>query len=487
MAPFSSRFAGRTAFVLAALGVSGCRGATAKPPRTASLVPAAPLSPTVVHPDDAKDSYLAWASLPGCTAAEAREDRARVAALHRPEPRPRDGEPLPATLERALDALWESPCLVHVTRFTPRPRPSTFAEFQELWHRRELKALMAMIGGLYLKNGQKNGERHWILPPTTPMPLADDIRSALAPWLCPEKETRCGNAGTYVAHAEKAFDAHADSESVWHARRRSPVCVEARSTSPAAIAQGQSSFEAWADCVGTDSPRTYRYPKLRYRAPEKGWLVLRGRRGHYSFSDEIRVYDLETGAAYVSSSRTELVLEGIGVDHDAVDAKRSPEAYAGNVAPGAVRELAFVLLTSKAPVPMRPISMSVVVPDELEVTLSPRAPGFTFSTEPPEWHSSAQTSIAYTLLDNGKLVAEGEFTWPDSSAPAEQYADDLLTMLEGGLERGCARAKLPARLGKSGGAVISPIDADQGRQVVVSQSLERALEGLRPKACPGAR
>ena len=388
--------------------------------------------------------------------------------------------PRPALPEilRALDDVWSSPCLAHVARFFPRPRVGTPEELRDLWYG-GLRGVVAMIGGLY----RKDGKRFFYVPPTTPDALSDEDRRALAPHVCAAGQVRCGNVGTFITRAEQAFDGEEARLQAWHAQRGWELCNDA-----AARAEGEpkpAPFEAWAQCVAGELPHTYRYDRsIELRAPERGWLVLRGRRGHYSFSDEVSAYDLVTGAAYSARSKSALVLEGAGVDFAAVDRQRKPEALTGNVLAEAARELAFVALTGRAIHRTRSHLTLVPVPETLAVTLSPRPAGFAYGPPDLRWGTSAQTELSFVVVDGDKLVADGSFTWPDSWLPAESRADSVLVALEAGLEKGCPRAKLPARLGRSTSSGASPIDADPGRQVGVASDLDRALEGLRVRACP---
>ncbi len=52
------------------------------------------------------------------------------------------------------------------------------------------------------------------------------------------------------------------------------------------------------------------------KAPDTGWLVIAGRRGHYEFCDTVRAYDLETGAAFIDDNCSELTLQ-LGWQHRA--------------------------------------------------------------------------------------------------------------------------------------------------------------------------
>jgi hypothetical protein len=180
-----------------------------------------------------------------------------------------------------------------------------------------------------------------------------------------------------------------------------------------------------------------------------------------------------------------LELGDLSVDIEATDARRKLEAFTGNVAPDVVREITFALLTARAPRPTRTRSQVAALPPGLPVSLSPgRAPG---SLQPPESADSddGQTEITYELAD-GAAHTRGHFTWPRSPIPAESFADGLLEDLEAGLERGCARARLPTFAVFDPGGV-SPLDAHPDTQANVARDLGRALEELRSGACPDAR
>jgi hypothetical protein len=191
------------------------------------------------------------------------------------------------------------------------------------------------------------------------------------------------------------------------------------------------------------------------------------------------------------SSRAGLVLGRSGqVDFGGTDAKRKLEAFAGRVAPDQVRELAFVLVTSKAVKRSRALHI-VAVPDRIELELTPPGDGRDSfgSGSGHGWGSSAQTQIAFALVDEGAVKAQGDFTWPEASDPVDDHASELVRVLEAGLVRGCAPARLPRGLlarpiGQGG---VSRIDADPARQASVHDELARTLEALRKQACPNAR
>jgi hypothetical protein len=229
---------------------------------------------------------------------------------------------------------------------------------------------------------------------------------------------------------------------------------------------------------------------MRLRAPEKGWLVVRGRRGHYSFTDEVSAIDLATGAAYIARSGSALVLAGPSVDFAAVDAGRKLEVVTGTVAPDQARELSFVLATANAVRAQRTEIQLVPVSKQLPITLTAnRGATAPFDVVDAAWSSSAHTTLHWQLLEDsrgGAIAAEGDLMWPTSWRQVETHADGLLRVVEAGLSPGCPPARLPASvgLGRGRAGAVHPVDADPKAQVDVFVDLARKLEEASKKACP---
>jgi hypothetical protein len=418
-------------------------------------------------------------ALPGCTPdVAARLDRritlldARVRRRQRPEPAP------PIALEAAraeLRAIWQDPCLSALARFFAAPEPASRGELDQLFGQRLGDALRSASGARW----SKFGERVFVVPPLLPAPLGPEAERAIAPWLCAPDEAACGSrAASYVARAEASFDLAQRERELFNAARpgRDGGCRDL----PAGFDEDPP-LERWASCVIQGAPWTHRYARRRYRAPERGWLALRGRRGHYEFADEIRVYDLETGSAYAASSTSELVLDGTEVDHDAADRRRKLDVFAGTVVADQVRELAFVLVTLPAVLPARTNATMLLVPPQLGAALSRPEPRGSVppSLGPSEYGSSNQTEIAFSLV-GAEPLARGNFTWPDSWKAAEDHADRLIEVLEAGLQRGCPPAPLPRGIALGANGAVSPIDADPALEAEVFQKLAQALEAQEP-------
>ena len=418
--------------------------------------------------------------LPGCTAAVARALDQRLTALEAGVAQ--TSAPLTIDAARAeLQAIWKNPCLALLARFSPVPEPIARTDLQWLSEHGFFYALREASGA----EPSESGERSFVTPPELPPALAPDVRRALDPWVCSADENACGaRAASYIARAEESFSQKELSESVsdeemaaWSdsCKNRKPLDGEADMTP----------IELWASCVARRAPNTHRYASLRYRAPERGWLVLRGRRGHYTYADEIHAYDLASGSAYIARSAGALfiVVDGTA-DHAAADARRRLEVVSGVAVADQVRELAFALVTLGAVGPARSYSSTAVIPPSLALTLSGsgfRQPGHV------SWSSSDQTDIAFTLIEGGAERAQGTFTWPNSANAAENHADTLWRVLEAGIERSCPPAALPKGIasGRAGG--VSSLDADPAHRESVFAELAQALETHSSPNCGNAR
>jgi hypothetical protein len=440
------------------------------PPTTPSTARAAPAQP-----------------LPGCTWELGKAIDRRIVELDaRMLQEGKQPIELPAALAE-LREIWKSPCLGHVARFFGPPEPASKEDLTRLFRQGLLEAVRGGLNANF-----RPGQVYLAVPPSLPSPLDEAARRSLEPWLCAPGEAACGGpAASYIARAEASFDRTEQEQRYFRESRTAgnDICNGAQDAHTWDTPIKPTPFEAWAHCAIAEAGWTHRYAPLRYRAPERGWLVLRGRRGHYSFADEVRAYDLETGAAYVARSESELVLEGIGVDHDAVDAKRQPEMFAARAVPDQVRELAFVLVTRLAVTRARTSLDLTPLPKGVALTLTPseKWSALPLRAGAVEWRTSDQTQIAFTLVDDGKVRAEGEFTWPDSWIAVEDHADALINVLEAGLERGCAPAALPRGIAFGKPGRVSPIDADPNRQHDVFHELAQALERLPENICGAKR
>jgi hypothetical protein len=378
----------------------------------------------------------------------------------------------------AIRATAARPCLAHVAPALKLPTSTSIDKLRDGWSLLG-STLKSATEGLDIKYSK----RLLVIPPEILPELPTDAQRRLAPLMCPANDPACDRAASYILRAHEAFDAalHVEETSLYPQIDQGLLHVEI----PVRTCDGTSNkdrhpstFEGWAACVASQAPRNRRYAETRLRAPERGWLVLRGRRGHYQFSDEIRAYDLATGAAYVASDSGALFAAD-------PSAKPGQDTYTGRLAPDQVRELAFVLLTRSAIVELRTGVAYAVIPDALPLVLGRPTPWESWGRS--SWASSNQTRIAFTFLD-GALRETGEFTWPSAHDWVDNHITSLVRVAEAGLVRGCAPAQLPP-LAELGGALgtVSPVDASADALRARHAELDRHLEGLRWRACPGAK
>lgn len=220
----------------------------------------------------------------------------------------------------------------------------------------------------------------------------------------------------------------------------SGTCVDAAMERPE-----RERYQAWHACIEDDGETHTALPLGNYRAPREGWLVVRGRRGHYAFCDEVRAYDLATGAAYIARSCSGLALvEGGGVDGDVTDAAREDGTLVGRVPVDALREAAWMmLLADEVEHDVRAGGFAPYIPEGIDIVL-PETKPFTGHSRGHS-HSTDQTRLYWSWSLKGATVDAGELTWPsDYNDAARDHAVRLLDIAEAGFVAGCAPARLPA-------------------------------------------
>jgi hypothetical protein len=443
--------------------LAACGQPTARPPvapietrphapsHAPSSAPAAP----AIAPAAIKDGTILP---PGCTADEA---KARLAELEKVNELIHNNGADPAVILDQLRAAIAKPCLRHNAPAIGLPAATTLEALRYAWS-------YGMAGALDAATEIKirDGLELLVIPSEPVRASTATERQALAAFLCTNNDPACTRARAYILRAEEAFDARLSSDD---------LPVETCTSWIRDEEDRPKSFEEWVACVGWKARRNHRYlADVALRAPERGWLILRGRRGHYDFADEIRAYDLATGAAYVVADHGVIIQTG---------PIQGPDAYTGTVAAEHIRELAFYLLTRAAIVETRTRTQYAVIPPAL-----PRTLGSGKYSGETDWgrvvvSDSGQTSIAWTYFD-GATRANGTFTWPDDYEWLDSHTDALVRVMEAGLVKGCAPAKLPSKAelaGKIGG--VSVIDADPYSRAGTFAELEKRLDGLRAKAC----
>jgi hypothetical protein len=212
---------------------------------------------------------------------------------------------------------------------------------------------------------------------------------------------------------------------------------------------------------------------------------VRGRRGHYSFCDEIRAYDLATGAAYVAQSCSGLALRQDGsVDGAETDAARTAKTRVGRLDVTLLREAAWMMaLSNEAQERVLEDGFGWSIPRGIELAAG-SSRGEVFGMQ---WSgSSGQTQLEWQWVARGTRVSSGTLTWPqDYNDAAHDHAVKLLDIAEASFQPGCAPAPLPSRVPattKAGG--VSPIDASADSLQAAQDELSKALSATRARPCP---
>ena len=247
---------------------------------------------------------------------------------------PVDGDPTP--VYQKLRALVETRC---------------FAAANVLWAASPADSARA------IKTFWRNGGRAWIEFPlkitqVQRVVTAPTMRKTLRgnhPLACAPTDTQCGQkTHRWRQHAKSKLVKAAQRRHLALANDEAQVApTESLCAQKGQMAESQERFAAWLDCI-RKVPVARRALMLgNTRTPDRGWLLIRGRRGHYSFCDEIRAYDLATGSAAISRSCGGLVLRPNGtVDGARTAARQRIVAEQGRIPVDILREAAWMILMS---------------------------------------------------------------------------------------------------------------------------------------------
>jgi len=388
-----------------------------------------------------------------------------------------------APASRALAALMELPCF-------------------RLAAREGARALATPSSALALRTWWTEGGHEWLRAQLEPQPsslsLPPDLRATLAresrpghalfSLLCPLADAGCGReTAGWVLRAEQAFAEHARAggPSLRPADDKAAARPEQKCAAQAHAGSSAHAYVRFHDCLEGARATRAAMPLGHTQAPRRGFWILAGRRGHYSFCDQIRVYDLATGGALIAQSCSGLALAQSGVvDQDRTDAARTVTLEAGRLPVENLREAVWMALLAR--------EVSESVQTELQSFALP--PGLTprWTDGAPRtlgghgsWMSSAQTQLQWSWVVDGAVVAQGALTWPDSAHAGEDHADELIVVAEAGFQPGCPPS-LPPRplpLGPTR-AGVSAVDASPDRVDAVQRALRQRINDYqKPASC----
>jgi hypothetical protein len=305
---------------------------------------------------------------------------------------------------------------------------------------------------------------HVVFPPSPRAVLALDTAPGPnpAPLLCRLADENCGRETQ--GWAERARDAFAATVVQNRVREEDafPVNSLALATRCEAEVRGDGTapdYGKWMECLAEHRVSGWALPLGHFRAPDHGWLVIRGRRGHYEFCDELGVYDVATGAAYLAKSCSGLHLRPDGsVNFEATNATRKATVEAGRVNVPNLREAVWmILLAPRAEMVFLSADYFPIPRGMVPTAPNSDAGGRTFGSI--SWNSG-QTQLSWSWLTaDGQALASGSLTWPSSYSAPEAHAAHLLRIAELGLSSECPPAKLPAFEPGAPRSGVSGIDA----------------------------
>jgi hypothetical protein len=294
--------------------------------------------------------------------------------------------------------------------------------------------------------------------------------SPIAAMLCRARDEACGaETAGWQLRADALFELDAQVQRLRNSRDEPDNCEKAAQAAPRA-----QQFLVWRDCFVSRqeevAPRIG-FPIGQTRPPQQGWLVVTGRRGHYDFCDEVRAYDLATGAAYVVGSCSALALEANGkVNAAKTNSARRRTIQLGHLPVPYLREAAWMMLLLDELDPRVRVAVGSELPAWLEVSvddardegeergIAGRVMGF----------STSQTRLRWQLVGADRLGKTGTLTFPDATGDvAEDHAMRLLRIAEMGFVAGCPAAQppaLPANLLSDGASLAASWKQAQAQQ-----------------------
>lgn len=337
----------------------------------------------------------------------------------------------------------------------------------------------------YLALANDEGSDIWLRPtPRDALTRETHPDHPLARFLCSaqlEDDPCAAAVGGWRSRANRYFE-------LWST---SPRAEERSCLEEAEAALGREGYATWRDCENDEVLTHAALPLGGLGRVDEGWLVVRGRRGHYSFCDGIVAFDLATGATYRVESCSGLALRDDGsVDHRETDAKRRPQVQIGTIPVELLREAAWATFTadfvqSNA---VQAFALGRPVPEGMEVGRHARTTwsgggGFSWSSGHTrlDWHWSDGVDTA---------VLRGDLSWPDDlNEPGKDHAVRLLQIAEDAMEPGCAPVRLPGWIADglelSG---VSGLDTDAESLGKTSEALRDAIADAASRGrCPTKR
>ena len=369
-----------------------------------------------------------------------------VGALHERITSLADNDPTGPALEQ-FTALLSTECFRFALESPRMPSPDTALSLKQWWEDGgyEWLASYLELPELGLSTDLK---KHVVVPPDTRRTLRVGAGAVhLASLLCALNDPTCAaDTQGWRARAESFLSLHRVREEAqekdedWRKHTAGGgSCEETALGAPVALR-----YRAWRDCLESQRPQRWTLPLGRLKAPATGWLIVSGRRGHYSFCEAIGAYHLGTGAAYIAESCSELALGDAGdVDRRATQRAARSRTVTGTLRLDNLREAAWALLLLKEAEEVQARAEFYPLPAGLAPLLAAKEWENSIVFSGGEWMSTAQTILDWSWVPDASPVATGALTWPNSSNGVEEHAAGLLEVAEDTLIEGCPPSPPP--------------------------------------------
>ena len=339
----------------------------------------------------------------------------------------------------------------------------------------------------YLHLSESSEPRTAVVPPTMRRTLTPQThrKHPFERWLCPVGKPECADETEMGYRKDFIADMHLTSTGLG-ALSTGPNDHEGTTIEfnwgaceeTAALADEEHRYAAFRDCIELATPRHWDLPIGGFRAPERGWLVVQGRRGHYTYCDQLSLFDLSTGASYQSELCGGILC--VGGD----DRCETPEYKwrRGNVDPPTVRAALWAMMWGgEAEAGVVRHAAIFDVPEKMEA----RRPGRPeYRADGRTGWSSNHTQLTWSYGVDGKHGFDGMIGWPNGGGHGGlDYAADQLKAMEATFEEGCPKASFPDIPLFARAYGVSPIDAHPAAVAVTQQKLVDTLRADAAKPC----
>ena len=337
----------------------------------------------------------------------------------------------------ALQALLKTECFHLASEIQDLPQPDSMAALKD-WIDRGAFDWLASYLEVPQLGDMSDLQPYVLLPPGVrpTLTLERHRDHVLAPFLCPSADPKCGSETRgWRARADAFFKGpltnNSDAE-----KELSAECLSEASSEPT-----ERRYMHWHACVQGRAHRTTSVPLGNFKAPQQGWLIISGRRGHYEFCDATSAYDLASGAAFQFESCSALDLRPDGsVDFEATNKARVKRVRSGRVSIENLREAAWMLLVAPYTTPIRLYIQEFPLPPGLEQRIFAHASPMFMSGI--SWNTGMST-LSWRLVGAAGGSYSGELTWPRAYQAAGDHSAGLVEVFESGLAEGCAPQSPP--------------------------------------------